>query len=768
MRGRSSIITFVLAFVLLLSATPLIYAASVLRDEDRFVTVSTAVIRRPEVRSFIADRVAELTITAIELDETLAGALPPTVRPLSVPLARIGARELASATLRVLDTQVAEQLFDVALREVHRQLTATDGDVVIDLRAVLVRAAREIGGPALGYTVADLVATSDLGRFVVFESDDAGDTPVVTVVRTTHLVGLVLLASSIAAFVTSIATAQRRRRRVFDVGVAVAAASLTSVLVVDLATGLVTDDPVGRAVADALVSHYVASTTGLLALGLAVAVGAALLRVDTVVLVRDLGAARRGDRVAGGRVVQALATRGALARCAIWTALVVTLQWWDQPTGRAVITLVGAAAIAQAAVWSVTSVSSRAVRLRSSVTLEPTWSAPGIPYGRLRVELLGAAVLALVLWPSWSTGVVVDLVVAAVVAQLLVDAVPATRRRLGERSRSDVSAPRTAGRWSLVAAVAAGSTIFTVGTIGTASAVDDTEEQAGCNGSIELCDRRIDEVTFAGSHNSMSSTELGWQLAMQTGDIVAQLDHGVRALLIDTHYWASTATGTVEGADDDVAADVIAAALADDEPHAGTWLCHGFCALGATDLTAALADIRFWLEGNPNEVVLMVIQDAISPEDTAVAFEASGLVEFVHRHEPGTPFPTLGELVASGERLLVYAEEQGSPDSWYQNAFADTFTETPFTFDVATDFTCDPNRGREDHPLFLINHWVTTGIPVRDVAKRVNSMTSLQQRVDRCLEERGRFPTVIAVDFVETGDLVEFVADLNRRRLEDR
>ena len=60
---------------------------------------------------------------------------------------------------------------------------------------------------------------------------------------------------------------------------------------------------------------------------------------------------------------------------------------------------------------------------------------------------------------------------------------------------------------------------------------------SGCNGSDDLCERRLDEVLFAGTHNSMSSAlYAGWLFGEQIGPISDQLNAGVRALLFDTHY----------------------------------------------------------------------------------------------------------------------------------------------------------------------------------------------------------------------------------------
>ena len=63
-------------------------------------------------------------------------------------------------------------------------------------------------------------------------------------------------------------------------------------------------------------------------------------------------------------------------------------------------------------------------------------------------------------------------------------------------------------------------------------------KDSGCNSFAVLCDRRLDQVTFAGTHNSMSATADGFSFARQTGGLGAQLGRGVRAFLLDLHYGA--------------------------------------------------------------------------------------------------------------------------------------------------------------------------------------------------------------------------------------
>ena len=75
-------------------------------------------------------------------------------------------------------------------------------------------------------------------------------------------------------------------------------------------------------------------------------------------------------------------------------------------------------------------------------------------------------------------------------------------------------------------------------------------------------------------------------------------------------------------------------------------------------------------------------------------------------------------------------------------------------------------RGMAGHPLFLVNHWVSSGfgsvyLPSEDGAKEVNSYDVLYGRLQTCRAETGQLPNFVAVDFYEHGELFKAVAALN-------
>ncbi|WP_407564463.1 hypothetical protein [Streptomyces sp. 184] len=290
-----------------------------------------------------------------------------------------------------------------------------------------------------------------------------------------------------------------------------------------------------------------------------------------------------------------------------------------------------------------------------------------------------------------------------------------------------------------------------------------------CNGDIALCDRPYDRVVQVGSHNAMATVPDGFLGAHQDVSLTAQLDRGARALLLDTHYWETAerlvppaGTGGLDAAE---RATLVRAVDSVVRPRPGTWLCHGPCRMGATSLAAQLRELRGWLEAHPRDVVTLIVQDAITPADTARAFRAAGLGPYLHRPgpDPAAPWPTLGEMADSGRRLVVFAEEADGPASWYRN-FYDYAVETPYRARTAGDLSCAPHRGGSDSRkrLFLLNHFVTHGMGApRAEAAAVNDADVIVRRARTCALLRGRMPTIVAVNHMTLGDAVGAVRRLN-------
>ena len=56
-----------------------------------------------------------------------------------------------------------------------------------------------------------------------------------------------------------------------------------------------------------------------------------------------------------------------------------------------------------------------------------------------------------------------------------------------------------------------------------------------CNGSIDSCDKRYDEVAYLTTHNAFNSRQDSFIFPNHNTNIEAQLNSGVRALMIDVY-----------------------------------------------------------------------------------------------------------------------------------------------------------------------------------------------------------------------------------------
>lgn len=310
--------------------------------------------------------------------------------------------------------------------------------------------------------------------------------------------------------------------------------------------------------------------------------------------------------------------------------------------------------------------------------------------------------------------------------------------------------------------------------------VTGTQVISACNGYSQLCDRRINQVVFPATHNSMSAADIpNWMFPQQEASIPRQLQDGIRAFLIDAHYGMPAGDRVKTILEDEAAArkkyeavlgkEGIDAAMRIRDRLVGAesgkkevYLCHGFCELGATPLVPMLQKMREFLVMNPNEVITIVIQDeGVSPHDIEKCFQQSGLIDFVYRGTVVPPWPTLRSMIMSDQRVMVYAENNSAGVSWYHLAY-ETMQETPYTFHNPDEFSCRENRGTKSASLFLINHWIqTTPAPLPSNAEKVNAYDVLLARARQCQNERHMLPNVVAVDFYRTGDLFKVVETLN-------
>lgn len=307
-----------------------------------------------------------------------------------------------------------------------------------------------------------------------------------------------------------------------------------------------------------------------------------------------------------------------------------------------------------------------------------------------------------------------------------------------------------------------------------------SDQDAGCNGFAQLCDRPYNDVAYAATHNSMSAAnEPGWFLAEQPNGLVDQLNAGIRVLLIDSWYGRQTTTpGQVTNATDsnalaqadaDFGPGALASALRLRNAISGTpvgpvepYLCHAVCDIGATGWEPVMAKVHDWLVAHPREVVTFFIEDYVSPADTATVFEQAGLLPYVATHQVGQPWPTLGQMIRTGKRLVVLMQNRGGGTTypWLLQGW-DQAQDTNYDSKTPAQLSCARNRGTDRSQLLLVNNWLNNFQATVTDAREVNAYASLYPRMVTCQRQRRMIPNYVAVNYYSQGDLFEVVDALN-------
>jgi len=272
-----------------------------------------------------------------------------------------------------------------------------------------------------------------------------------------------------------------------------------------------------------------------------------------------------------------------------------------------------------------------------------------------------------------------------------------------------------------------------------------------CNGHAELCNRSFGNVTFVGAHDSYAIGVNSNLAANQDQSITQQLNDGIRMLQMQAHNEKNVIK-----------------------------LCHTSCALydGGT-LKDYLTTVKQWLDSNPNEVLSLLIVniDNLPASSYDAVFKSVGL-DSVSYAPPSSPipasgWPTLGNLIDTGKRLLPFLDN--GADLTSVPYLLDEFTniwETEFNV-IDPAFDCNVNRTKGDPTtqMFLINHFLDKlvfGQPVPfieqlNVTNGPSGPGSLGAHVDTCIGDHGRPPNFLLVDFYEygAGSVFQVAADIN-------
>jgi hypothetical protein len=681
------------------------YANRVVFDPEAFAARSADALADPRVAGYVAERVADQVIARNR--DLLA------FRPVIVGAART---VVASEPFRALFRRAAASAHQVALSSQAQRVYMSLPDLAVLLNSAVSHLPPELTGKLPPAVQADLGVD-------VQKALGAGALRFIHATNRLRRLTLVSLILGSALLVGSVALQGDRRRALLMTGLALAIAAMALFLlppVLGLLVSARIPEPGLRLAARGVWDAFTAP-----------------LRLWALVL-------------GGMGLVLGAAASSLVSHLEVERALRAGWSWLREPAPRPVVELVRVLALMVAGILA-------ALRPSALLQLVTVVVGAGLAFEGLRGLF-------------------------ALVAPRLEEATGHDRAALAE---TQARPPRGVTTLRLAVVAVAVLCLLAVGVawLRSPEAVPASAFAGRCNGSAASCDRTIDQVVFAGAHNAMSAGDIpDWMFPNQEKGIPAQLRHGIRALLFDVHNGVPVAGRVKTVLEDEpgsrakfekaVGVEGIAAAMrirdrlvGEPEGPKAAYVCHGFCELGAQPLVTVLSQVRDFVVENPGEVLLVVLEDYVPPATMAKAFEDSGLSNYVYQGPVAPPWPTLRQLVDSGRRVVVAAENDngGGQFPWYGKAY-DVMQETPYHFEKVEELSCRANRGGDGKTLFLMNHWIdTTPAPKPSNAAIINQKDFLLARARQCAKERGRMPNILAVDFAMTGDVVGAADELNQR-----
>ncbi|NID06174.1 hypothetical protein HBF26_14870 [Luteibacter jiangsuensis] len=274
-------------------------------------------------------------------------------------------------------------------------------------------------------------------------------------------------------------------------------------------------------------------------------------------------------------------------------------------------------------------------------------------------------------------------------------------------------------------------------------------------------DLPFDRYTWVTTHNAFTSNGLA---PNQSQTIAQQLEEGVRAFMLDLHYYDKRVR-----------------------------LCHNRCTGPSSVPLADLLNetIRPFLEQHPDAILTLHLDDFTERQQLVAELDRAPFLgdATFDPYSWSTPtWPTYADMVKRGQRVLIFSLNRENSDSLMTRGGAVTlmpsedFTVENYwslgTTPLQHDRSCYSRWGESRPlstaeieekpgwpPLFTMNQF--HGLPLRSHAYHDNAFDALWDRyTNYCKPATRRKPNYVAVDFHEEGGAHAFVEWLQAQPLD--
>ena len=295
-------------------------------DTDSFVKTIAPLFQEDAVAAVISKEAVDALFKEAEIAKHLEEALPEDLKFIADPLSS-GLESLAElAAKEIIISDQFQWVLEKMLRLTHSEAVAVirgetavklteEGKVILDVKELLTNVRDQLVADGMDF-LKDISIPESAGQIVLFEADNLG--MVKGVVNLLDTLNWVLLLLALVFFVAALLIAKDRRKALLGAGVGLAIAMALSLIILRLTRAELLGQIENKEIYEAagiiwnrVLSGLVGTNWGALALGVLVAVGAAIagpynwavsLRRNTAELFQSRRERRKGGEKATGPV----------------------------------------------------------------------------------------------------------------------------------------------------------------------------------------------------------------------------------------------------------------------------------------------------------------------------------------------------------------------------------------------------------------------------------------------------------------------------------
>ena len=266
----------------------------------------------------------------------------------------------------------------------------------------------------------------------------------------------------------------------------------------------------------------------------------------------------------------------------------------------------------------------------------------------------------------------------------------------------------------------------------------------------EIYDRKYDQVCWLAAHNAFASLKYRWIYNQQSITYDDMFNMGVRGFLIDVHWnnYGSSCNGTKSRE----------LALM----HSSNKFLNVVAQRQGPPpkFTTFLEKLKEWLYQYPNDIITVFLESYTGKDgkdEMKKLFKEYDIWDDLYIHEFGEEWPTIGDLIEDDTRLIIFTNNYQEPFNHKNQIVANHWDYSQYP-----DGNMIIGNNNSDNVIFQFNHFHPVSLDAFRSYSKFNNYENIIRRANNSMNQTGKIPNFVCLDFVHKGDGMKTVNSFNK------